>query len=521
MKQITSIVSREYSHRVKLIINLMSSASSFIILLGINFFLSPYIVRTIGIEANGFIQLGINFTSYAALTTIALNSMAGRFVSIAVHKNDIDKANKYYTAVVYGNVVMGLVLAISSFFVVLYLEHLVIIPPQLVNDVRLLFALLFASFILGTAFSFQGISAFVRNRLYLDIATQTISQILQAIALIVMFSMFDPRVFYKGLAFTLAAVVLVILRFGFRRVLLPEVRAKISSFDWSALWELLSSGFWNMVSRGGHVLLLGLSLLIANLFVSPSAMGVLAIAMILPNTLMRLKWALASVFVPSITEHYAREDMDKLKRELISGMKIIGIILSVPLAGIFVFGYDFFSLWLPSEDAQLLYTVTIFACFGFVFTSTVDNVQSIFIVTNRLKTFSLLMTLSGFLSFVVIFVSLQVGVPERVALILLAGVPSLFIILRNLLYAVPFGAKHLGFKWHTFYPCIIYSVISVFAVAVIGLIINLFFTIETWTSLAVACVLTAAIGYTVAVLIVFSKDERRNLLGSLKKTFRR
>ena len=48
----------------------------------ISFFLSPYIVKNIGVEANGFVTLANNFVTYANLIVTALNSMAARFITV-------------------------------------------------------------------------------------------------------------------------------------------------------------------------------------------------------------------------------------------------------------------------------------------------------------------------------------------------------------------------------------------------------------------------------------------------------
>ena len=56
------------SENKKLIINLLSSIIAFGINLIIGFYLSPYIVKNLGVEANGFISLANNFiTKYHEL----------------------------------------------------------------------------------------------------------------------------------------------------------------------------------------------------------------------------------------------------------------------------------------------------------------------------------------------------------------------------------------------------------------------------------------------------------------------
>src|SRR5690606_37858208 len=87
------------SNNYMLVVNLLGSIIAFGANLVINLFLPPYIVRELGIEANGFILLATNFVAYAALFSIALNSMSGRFITIEIHRNNYNKANIYYSSV--------------------------------------------------------------------------------------------------------------------------------------------------------------------------------------------------------------------------------------------------------------------------------------------------------------------------------------------------------------------------------------------------------------------------------------
>jgi len=71
------------SQNKKTMLSLISSLIAMALTMVISFFLSPYIVSNFGAEANGFTQLANNFVNYATLITIALNSMAGRFITIS------------------------------------------------------------------------------------------------------------------------------------------------------------------------------------------------------------------------------------------------------------------------------------------------------------------------------------------------------------------------------------------------------------------------------------------------------
>lgn len=130
-------------------INLVASILAFIINIGISFFLTPYITENIGVEAYGFVSLGTEFVNYASLVTIALNSMAGRFITIEIHKGNWEGANKYFNSVLLSNCIVAGVILFPSILVVAFLDRIIDIPVEIILDVKILFALLFTNYIIS------------------------------------------------------------------------------------------------------------------------------------------------------------------------------------------------------------------------------------------------------------------------------------------------------------------------------------------------------------------------------------
>ena len=89
-----------------LTVSLLAALTSFVIGIGINFFLTPVIVRTLGVEANGFLGLANNFIEYFSLITIALHSMAGRFITLKICNNEMEEAGRYYSSLFIANIVL-------------------------------------------------------------------------------------------------------------------------------------------------------------------------------------------------------------------------------------------------------------------------------------------------------------------------------------------------------------------------------------------------------------------------------
>lgn len=105
----------------RLAINMIANIVAFVVQFGINFVLTPYIVRTLGSEAYGFVQLSNNVISWISILTVALNSMSGRFICIEINRQNTEKAKEYFNSVLVANTVLAAVLMVPSVLLVILL----------------------------------------------------------------------------------------------------------------------------------------------------------------------------------------------------------------------------------------------------------------------------------------------------------------------------------------------------------------------------------------------------------------
>ena len=120
-------------------INLITNLLAFVINAGINFFLTPYLLEQLGTESYGFIGLANDFVGYASIVTVALNALAGRYITISFHKGDYEEANKYFNSVTFANAMIAGVMAIISVIFIFSMDKILSIPSEILWDVKLLF----------------------------------------------------------------------------------------------------------------------------------------------------------------------------------------------------------------------------------------------------------------------------------------------------------------------------------------------------------------------------------------------
>jgi len=503
------------------ILNLISCLLSFIITLGISFLLTPYITNKLGTEAYGFVSLANNFVNYASIATLAINSMASRFVSISYHKKNYKEANEYFNSVLFCNFLLILFLFIPSILVVVFLQNIVVISAELVFFVKILFGLVFINFFLGLINTTFSVATFIKNRVDLSNLRTMESNLVKALLMILLFYLFGANIIFVGVATLCSTVYLLIFNIFYTIKLIPEISIKKSFFQLKKVITIFMSGIWNTVTKLGQVLSDGLDLLVSNWFVSPFAMGQLAISKTFSTCISTLTANLSYVFQPNMTYYYALNDTEKEINEIKFSMKITAFFTNVLLAGIIVFGISLFKLWIPNQNIKIIYLTTLVTIVGTIVGSTINTLFNVFTITNKLKVNSLVTLGQGFLNIIIVFILLKLNVAPGYEIVIISGVSVFTSIIKNLTFTPMFSAKCLKVKITTFYSTIFTGILSAISLIVVFYVISKQFVINTWLQLITTCVICGFIGIVINYFILFNRNQRIEFFNTLKKIVKR
>lgn len=500
------------------IINVFCSMAVLVTNLVISFFLSPYIVKNIGVEANGFVTLANNFVTYANLIVGALNSMAARFITVAYVQKDYKKANLYYNSVFWGNLIIVAVLLLPAAYLIAQLQNIVNVPSDIVWDVKLLFSFVFLNFFVITGAPNWDCGVYITNRLDRQYIPSMATSVFRCVFLFLILTIFTPHVWYIGFVSTIVMLINLAVNGYNTHKLTPELKIYLGSgkriCSWYIIRELVGSGVWNSISSVGNMLLSGLDLLICNMALGATAMGVLSLSKTLPNYIQQFSASIRNAFAPELTINYATGNKQAVLRDINRAMKMTSVILTIPIAGIVVLGDQFFALWVPSQDARLLQTLSVLAILGYMFTSGTQILYNVFTTVNRVKVNAIAMLISGVIStsitlFFIYFTDWDIYA--------VAGVSTIVNLVRNMTFTLPATAKYLGFKWYQFYPQVGTTVISSLIIIALGECVKPFLPSGSWVAFFVAAIVVGGIGLLVNYRLILNKEERMLLIGKVKK----
>lgn len=510
---------KELEKSKALLINTLASFVTFGVGLGITFFFTPYLTDTIGGEAYGFVGMGNNIVNYITILTVALNSVAGRFITIEYHKGRKKEASEYFSSVLVANVCIIPVILMVMIPLILNLEKLINISPELVSSVKYLFVFILCNFIITLIGTVYNVATFITNRLYLSSIANIITSLLRVFIMCLLFGFLPANVAFVGLSTCICTFVGLIINIYYTKLLVPDIKISRTLAHVEKVKELVAAGMWNTISRLSQVLSDGLDLIITNLWISPYLMGELSIAQQMPNYISTLLNLLINLFSPNLTEYYAKNDKEALIKELKVSMKFSAFFANIFFGIVFVFGRYFVQLWVPNQDVDLIYTLLVVIMMSLLVSGVSTSLNNVFLVTNKLKTNSLFWLGISFLNVFIVFILLNT---TDLGIYAVAGVSRVTGGVGNLIFVPLYACKCLKVKWNTFYPIIFrYMGTTVVMAVIFGVIKKVYQFPINWITFILVCVIAGCVGCIINFILLFNKYERTILLTKVKKKISR
>lgn len=500
----------------RLIINLIANIISYTSTILISFILTPYLIRVLGKEVYGFYPLANNFINYMSIITVALNSMAARFITIEIVKNNYKKANKYFSSIFFANIILSLILGMLMLIIVVFLPRILNIPLNLVDTIKILFSLVFLSMIINIITSIFGVATFAKDRIDLRSISEIIKGVLRIILYILLFNIFKPNIIYIGLIAVILESVIFLVNYKFTKILLPKIKIDIGKFDIKVIKQVIASGVWNSVNQLGGSLLYGMDLIIGNIFLGEIASGEISIVQTVPNFINGIISMLTGVFMPRIMRKYAENNINGLIKEVKMSQKIMGLIVNVPICIFIVFGKEFFDLWVPGNNSYILQKLSILTIMHLILVGVVWPISNLNIVMNRVKKPSLLMILNGVInitSMIFLINNSQLG-------ILAIPLTTMFISFIWFGIFIPiYPCKSLSIRKTTFYPVIIRTIISVPIIILMASSIKKIFIVDSWIKLFIIGGLCGGIGLVINAVFILGIKECVDVILLIKNKY--
>lgn len=504
---------RKKNDEILIIMNIVWSVMAVIVNYFMNFLITPYVTNNIGVEAYGFVALATTFTNYVDIISIGLNAFAGRFISIAYHKNDKTRANLFYSSVIIADIILALLVLMPSAYVIFRLEIFLNIPTAITKDVKILFLTILLKYLLTVLRTAFNSATFITNRLDIYESHQSFSYVLQAVLLLGLCVLFPPHVWYVGLAGIAASMYLLIVNERLARRLTPDLTFQKKLCSIKAVKELVSAGLWNSVNNLGNVLNSGLDLLITNLLIDATALGQVSIAKNLGTICYTLVMKISGSFRPKQLKLYAENKIEEQVALYKQTMKITGALCSLIICVFYICGQDFLKLWIPQQDIPFIFKITMIVLLSDIAIGVVNPLYYVFTLTKKLKIPCAITITMGVLNVASMYLLIQYTSMGAYAVVITTLVLNFVHFIDTPLYS----AYCLKVKFTTFYPTIIRHMIVLGVGLAMSRVMNALIPVaESWGTLVVKAGIATVILLTLLVLLMFSPKEIRDFVRKIR-----
>lgn len=323
----------------------------------IAFFLTPYLIRTLGPALLGLKTLAWQALQFVALAHTAMGISYERYAKASHARGDLAELTRHLSAGFLVSALAALAFALGSVALAWWAGPLFSLPPELVAPARWVFLIIGFSTAFLILTGVWETPVFVAERFYLQDLGHLVCTVLAALLVVVAFEYGQPSIVMWVL---LSNGLLVVWRAGvmmpIARRLLPSFRLDFSSIrSWREIRSMMAFGGLNFIGGVGFLLYYASdSIIITNLReLGPDMIVYYNVAQRWDPQIRVLVMAFVTSLLPLMTAQAARGDGATLQRTFLRGTRY-SLLIGLPFAILLiVYAGPFLRHWVGEEFARI------------------------------------------------------------------------------------------------------------------------------------------------------------------------
>lgn len=333
-------------------LNVIMNVANLVVGMAIGLFVTPYWVKTLGVAAYGLVPLVGNLTTFLALVALVLNSSVARFITIAVGKQEHERAERIFNTTLMGALAIAGLMGVLGVGLSLAAPTLVRVPAGYEREIRLIVAVVVATLAVNTISLPFGTGAFCANRLDINTGLDFLYRVVNVGVGLALVATILPRPVALSLGGLVGTLMVAGMNYYFWRRFMPWMRMR-RQFDWGIFREQAIYGGWAVVNQVGAILFLYVDLIVLNRMLGPVPAGQYA-ALLQWSVLLRAAGvAVSGVFQPMMLHIYARQDMEGLVVFTRRAVRIMGLLLTLPIVLVCGLSRPLLTVWIGPDFAPL------------------------------------------------------------------------------------------------------------------------------------------------------------------------
>lgn len=497
--------------RKQLSLNLITNIIAMGISVGINYLITPYVTKQLGIGAYSYVTIITNIISFFTVITYTLNSMVGRFYTISYNENK-QKSNEYISTALFSCIALSIILFPIILLMTLNLDKIIVIEEELKKDVQVAFFISSITFLLSTISSIMLTGTYAKNKLNINNAINIIANLFKSIVIFSLFYIFSAKIWYIGLGGLIQTVIIIILGYICFRHFIPTLKFKITFFKKKYAKELICAGLFNSIILLGNNLMTQVDLLVGNRFISDiELLGKYSVVLLFSNTIRQVASSLSSAFSPTTIKLYAEKKYDELIKYTNKAVAICSTILGWTVSIIASLLIPFVLIWLKQDftEYQHLFVIMLLSLLPNMAISQLNVLNQ---AMNKLKIPAIASIVAGIFNIVLAIIFVKIF---NLGIYGIAIASILCLTLRNLIFAPIYASIITKQKCYIYYKPLLKSTILAIVTCIFGLLIQRNYPVKNLMDIIIVAIILSS-EYLGIMYFTLDKNEKNNLKGLIK-----
>ena len=214
-------------------------------------------------------------------------------------------------------------------------------------------------------------------------------------------------------------------------------------------------------------------------------------------------------FQPIFLKYYSEGDNEQLLKEFNLSMKLSAMATNVGFAGMGALGRTFFKLWLPGQDTDIIYTLTIITILTIIPGGSMHPLYYIYTLTVKQKIPSLVTICGGLFNVVGMVVAIKY---TSLGIYAVVWTTVIVMYVINFITNPLYMARVMNYKWNAFYPGIIRNLISELAILGVFFLLSKLLRPTNFWQLGISAVILLIIGIFIHFSVAMSKNEKEQAI---------
>ncbi|HEY6124447.1 MAG TPA: oligosaccharide flippase family protein [Steroidobacteraceae bacterium] len=333
-----------------LVRNVLSNWTGLVLNMAVAFFMSPFLVHSLGNVYYGLWVLIRSTTGYMGMLDAGVRVAVVKFVARAEASGDTTELNRTVSTAHFLFSCAAAVAGVGTVIIAIAFPYIFKIDPETLGTARIV--VLIAGVSLGVSLLSSVSGGILTGMQRFDISNQIgiATLVIRTIVIVAMITMGYGIV---ALALTHLSMQIgnwIVINLVARR-LRPDIKANLSDANRQSAKQLYGYGSANVISGMGDLLLFRTGEILAAMFIGPAAVTYYAIAGTLLEYLQKLVFTMAQTLHPFSSAKQAKGDERALQAVALIGTKLCFLIALPVTVGIVIFGHDFIAAWMGASYA--------------------------------------------------------------------------------------------------------------------------------------------------------------------------